>query len=88
MARLRGLEPPDVAQVKRLREELSKLSGQAGLDKDSLRPWDSAYDDDLAVLRSGVGKGSRLTNWMKLGIGILRWELWGRRKVCCFMILL
>lgn len=82
MARLRGLDQPDKAQVNRLHEELAKLSGQSALSDKSKECWKMDYDDDFSVLRSGVDKGSRVTNWIKLCIGILEWELWKKHKVC------
>ncbi|KAF4456276.1 putative beta-glucosidase [Fusarium austroafricanum] len=74
------LKEYNVEQVKRLREELARMGAQSRFPNESVDCWDSVYDDDLAVLRSGVGKGSRVSNWIKLGIGILQWEFGARKK--------
>lgn len=82
VSRLRTLEPPDSVQVQNLRQELAKLVEQKRVIGKSMESWDSAHDDDLIVLRNGADKPSKLTNWIKLGIGVLRWELWTRKQVC------
>lgn len=81
MGQLRSLESPGAEQMRSLREELARMAAQSRFPKESMECWDSVHDDDFAVLRSGADKGSRVSNWIKLGIGILQWELRARRKV-------
>jgi hypothetical protein len=87
MAHLRNLEPPGPEHVKRLRRELDKLVSQSLLPEDATMCWEEANDDDFVVLRSGVDNGGRLNTWIRLGIEIFKWELWGRHKACFFACL-
>lgn len=82
MCHLRSLDPPSPESVNHLRKELQKMSAQSFLPSDAIECWDPVNDDDLVEVRSGVGKGNRLNIWLKLGLEIFKWELWGRRKVC------
>ncbi|KAK3295251.1 uncharacterized protein B0H64DRAFT_143298 [Chaetomium fimeti] len=80
MAHLRNLEPPGPDHIKRLRRELDTLASQSLLPEEATVCWEAANDDDFVVLRSGVDNGGRLNTWIRLGIEILKWELWGRHK--------
>jgi hypothetical protein len=81
MANLRALERPSPDHLKRLQHELSKLTARSILSSGLTECWDSAHDDDFTALHSGIDKGSRVNIWIKLGLEILKWELWGRKKV-------
>ncbi|KAJ2897695.1 hypothetical protein MKZ38_004472 [Zalerion maritima] len=80
MAQLRSLKPPHPTHVKNLRRELERMGKRSLIPDESKECWDSANDDDFVALRNGVGPGGQLYTWIKLGIQILKWELWGRRK--------
>ncbi|KAF5007202.1 hypothetical protein FDECE_6464 [Fusarium decemcellulare] len=78
---LRSLESPDSEQVRRLREELARKTVLSSFPKESTACWDSVHDDDFVVVRGGADKGSRVSNWIKLCIGILQWEFWERKQI-------
>ncbi|KAH6635825.1 hypothetical protein F5144DRAFT_158796 [Chaetomium tenue] len=80
MAHLKNLEPPSPENIKRLRRELDELASQSLLPEEATRCWEPANDDDFVVLRGAVDKNGRLNTWIRLGIEIFKWELWGRRK--------
>ncbi|KAF4462493.1 hypothetical protein FALBO_10697 [Fusarium albosuccineum] len=80
--KLKEYKSPDAEQVRHVREELARMAAQSRFpkDKESMACWDTAHDDDFAVVRSGADKGNRVSNWIKLCIGILQWEFWVRKK--------
>ena len=43
--------------------------------------WASENEDDLVVLRNEVSQGNRLFGWFKFMLDVLRWELWGNKRV-------
>jgi len=82
MCQLRSLDPPSPEHIHRLRKELQKMASQTLLPTESTECWDPVNDDDFVVVRSGGGKGNRSNIWLKLGFEMLKWELWGSKKVC------
>lgn len=84
MAHLRNLEPPSPEHIRRLRRELDKLTAESLLAQEVTVCWAPDNDDDLAVLRSGVDSGGRISTWIRFGAQMLKWELWGRQKARSF----
>ncbi|KAJ4204128.1 hypothetical protein NW759_014965 [Fusarium solani] len=80
MARIRSLEPPDPGDIARLQNELKDRSAHSGIPNETLNCWDSTNDDDFAVIRSGVGKPSRLNVWVGFILNLFKWELLERGK--------
>jgi len=57
------------------------MASKSFLPTESTECWDPVNDDDFVVVRSGGGKGNRSNIWLKLGLEMLKWELWGWKQV-------
>ncbi|KXJ85477.1 hypothetical protein Micbo1qcDRAFT_237478 [Microdochium bolleyi] len=79
-AKLRSLEAPSGEDVAKLRRELHarKVDETAG----SLvsQSWEAENDDDFVTIRVAGEKGSRVSNWIRLAVGLLKWEFVDRHK--------
>ncbi|KAK0645408.1 hypothetical protein B0T16DRAFT_139687 [Cercophora newfieldiana] len=80
LAQLRSMEPPNAQNIKRLRIGIDKLVARSLLAEDVTKSWDTAFEDDFAVIRSGANERFRPNMWIRLGFEIFKWEIWGRHK--------